>query len=529
MLYSLSLIRRPLVFFVLIGLSACAQLPEHQKPPLANTPHSDSSKLALFSQDMLDGDLQHSKMSLLNEGTDALVARLALINLAEESIDVQYYIWRNDLTGKLLLNQLLKAAKRGVKVRILLDDLNNEKDLEQILIALDSHKNIDIALFNPFAARSWRIEDFLFDPRRMNRRMHNKAFIADGHITIVGGRNIGNEYFHADDANNFDDIDVMSVGPAVPAVQEQFNQYWQSDVVYPLSAFSLNASDENSLDTITKSLTDFLDAHKSSPYREDLHNSTIYKALAEPDFTPASDEAALTLLTFTGQANVIFDDPSKGLGASSHDVNYLVAEMTPYFADASKTIELISPYFVPGDSGVKVLSSYVKSGVSVRVLTNSLSSTDGVLAQSGYARHRKKLLEAGVEVYELITDVKTKASKSLRQSQYAKSGLHSKVYILDRKNIFIGSLNFDPRSVEINTEVGIVYEIPEMAEMIAHEVFDKGITKHAYQLALDDNGDVIWIENKNDEKIIYHTDPKTSIWRRMVENVYSILPIESQL
>ncbi|RLA21375.1 MAG: phospholipase D family protein [Gammaproteobacteria bacterium] len=464
-------------------------------------------------------------MYLLNEGTNAFFARMSLVELAERSIDVQYYIWRADLVGKLLFNAMLKAADRGVRVRILLDDISTSTEVEGMLYAMDQHENIEVRLYNPFASRTMRFVDYVLDGFRINRRMHNKSFSADEQMTIVGGRNIGNEYFSADKNSNFSDLDVLSAGPIVNEVGVQFDIYWNSKVVFPVKVFSHNNASADELNKLKKELVTFAAERKGSSYDLDVQDSEVYRRINN---VPGAKKARL----FHGEMQVIYDDPAKGLGRSETEVVYLKTLLRPHLEKVIDSFELISPYFVPGDRGTEYLTNLVKKGVKVRALTNSLSSTDGILAQSGYARQRLNLLRGGVELYEIKSDIKTDASRSLRRGAKAKSALHTKTYIFDRKEIFIGSFNFDPRSANINSEVGVVYSVPEMAELIGSSVFDEAVKEHAYKVELVDDGGgerIVWVETKDGKEIRYTKDPETSAWRRFNESVYSILPIESQL
>jgi len=524
------------VFLVLtyVLLNACAQLPvdyESKKTyVLTDTNHTELGKRA----SRFENKKKDSYLYLLNEGTEAFYARLALLSLAERSIDVQYFIWHDDLIGKLLFGGMLDAADRGVRVRILLDDINVNTEVENILYAMDQHENIEVRLYNPFATRGFRIADFVTDGFRINRRMHNKSFTVDNQFTIVGGRNIGNEYFAAHKESNFEDLDVLSAGPIVQDVGKQFDVYWNSKVVIPVKAFSHNEAAVGDLASLKKQLKVFYNGAKGSDYALDVQDSKMYKMITKKSFKKESDGL------YSGKGNVIYDDPEKALDKSEKEVVYLKSLLKPHLEKATESVEIISPYFVPGDSGTEYLLSLVKKGIKVRVVTNSLSSTDGVLVQSGYANHRIDLLEGGVELYELKTKFKTKASRSLRRSAKAKSGLHAKTYIFDRKEIFIGSFNFDPRSANINSEVGVVYLVPELANMISSTVFDVDIDKQFYKMQLlIENEDVdgidvevkkvVWVETKDGKKIRHTTDPETSWWRRFSEDFLSIMPVESQL
>ena len=525
-----------ILFFGFLFLTACAQLPtDYIKEPSYVISDTDNTSLGKNALERLKKYPGKSSMYLINEGTDAFYARLILLATAERSIDVQYYIWHDDLIGKFLFKGIIDAADRGVRVRMLLDDLSLNKNTEAMVYALDQHENIEVRLFNPFASRGFHFADFITDASRINRRMHNKSFTVDGQVIVVGGRNIGNEYFSADETSNFRDIDVMSIGPIVNDVGKEFDIYWNSTVVFPVKAFDHNQASAIELKQLKKELAEYIDSQSNSKYAQDVYDTDIYKV------TMSGTKSPNPVKLYHGMGKVIYDDPEKSMGKSDKEIVYLKSLMAPYVEDVTQSFELISPYFVPGDSGTKRLIELVKKGIKVRIVTNSLSSTDGIMAQSGYARHRVELLKGGVELYELKTEIKSKASRSLRLKDTAKSGLHAKTYIFDRENIFIGSFNFDPRSANINTEVGVVYEIPEMAQYIATSVFDENLHHISYKVVLevtpgiDEDGyeieytDPVWIEVKDGKETRYIKDPQTSGWRRFTEDFFSALPIESQL
>ncbi len=516
-------------------LASCTSLPTGYdvRPSYAVT---DASQTLIGKEaaEILGDQSEQSVMFLMNEGTDAFFARMMLIAQAERSIDVQYFIWHADLIGKLLFNQMILAADRGVRVRVLLDDININAEVEEMVYAMDQHENIEVHLYNPFASRGFRGADFATDAFRMNRRMHNKSFTVDGKATIVGGRNIGNEYFSADEDSNFQDLDVLAVGPVVDEVGKQFDVYWNSKVVFPVKAFDHNQANQDDLNHLKKKLAEFKEAQHGSKYEQDIQDSEMYL-----NFKNSSSETKSEKI-FKGDVKVVYDDPEKSTGKTEEEIVYLKTLVRPHIEKIEKTLELVSPYFVPGKKGVTYLSEMVSRGIKVRVVTNSLSSTDGIMAQSGYARHRIELLKGGVELYELKADSKSKASRSLRRGAKAKSGLHAKTFIFDRDEVFIGSFNFDQRSANINAEVGIIYKVPAMAQYIGSSIFDVGTIENAYKLELvieheDVDGidvaqeKVVWIENRDGDVIRHTIQPETSGWRRFNEQIFSILPIESQL
>ena len=527
----------PAVFFICatIFLESCASLPTdyEEKPSYAIT-DTGQTTVGKKAAEILGDDPDQTVAYLVNEGTEAFLARMVMLVEAERSIDVQYFIWHADLIGKLLFNGMLQAADRGVRVRILLDDLNVDAEIESMIYAMDQHENIEVHLFNPFAARDLRIVDFVTDAFRANRRMHNKSFTVDNQLTIIGGRNIGNEYFSADENSNFKDIDVFALGPVVAKVSKQFDIYWNSKAVYPVSAFDHNEATRENLDKLKKQLASFAEEQTDSKYHLDIKDTNMYQRLKGATATTKSAKL------FRGDVIVVYDDPEKGMGKTEDEIVFLKSLVRPHVTAIERSFELVSPYFVPGDKGTEYLVRMVKKGIKVRVITNSLSSTDGIMAQSGYARKRIELLKGGVELYELKSDVKTDASRSLRRGAKAKSGLHAKTYIFDREEVFIGSFNFDQRSANINSEVGVIYQIPEMARYIAESAFDTAVDEYTYRVELvieheDIEGidveveKIFWVETSDGKEIRHANEPETSGWRRFNENVFSILPIESQL
>ncbi len=524
---------RIIIVCVFLILSACVQLPtDFKSEPGFVTKNTMSGQLT--QKDLAD-TANDSKMLLVSDGIDAFVTRASLLFVAEKTVDVQYYIWHADLAGKILINELIVAADRGVRVRILLDDMPVASETEAILYAIDQHENIEVRLFNPFVTRDYRYVTYLVSPQRINRRMHNKSFTVDNQYTIIGGRNIGGKYFSAHETSNFRDVDVLAIGPIVKEIGSQFDLYWNSEVVYPVTAFDHNKATEKKLLQVKNELKNFILSKKNSKYHIDVQGSAMYKSVKQ-GLLPENRYSKI----FKGEVHVVYDDPEKGLGKSEEEITYLKSLVGPYVEKINKTFELISPYFVPGDKGVKYLTSMVDKGVKVRVVTNSLSSTDGLMAQSGYSRRRYDLLAGGVELYELKTDLKTHVSKTLRRANKVRSVLYAKTYIFDREQVFIGSFNFDPKSSNINSEVGVIYDVPEMANMIAMFVFEESLDDATYKVMIADKnfeidgaeiekGDVYWVENIDGKKVYYDTEPETGFWRRFGQDFLSIMPIEAQL
>jgi len=507
--------------------SSCAQLPKNNEADKsAVITATENTTLGLQSSAARHAYPEKTRLVPLYDGIDAFYARAALAAMAEKSLDLQYFLWHKDLTGQILLTSLVEAADRGVRVRILLDDLDNQA-LDQEFYALDTHPNISIRLFNPFATRGFKYIDFFTDTARVNRRMHNKSFTADNQYTIVGGRNIGNEYFDAQTDSNFHDMDILASGPVVTQVSKQFDEYWNHQTVVPVYAFEQNTATAADLEALRKQLTEYKNAHSDSQYADDLRHSNVAAALKGAKF-PA----------YTADAVAIFDHPDKGLGKSPDEFESMSDLMKPTFDNLKHELILISPYFVPGDDGVQALAAMTGKGIDVSVITNSYASTDSGVVHAGYSSYREALLAAGVHLYEL----KPTAQKEHRKGSVAyksAASLHTKVFIFDREIVFVGSLNLDPRSVDINTEMGILAHSPELAEVWMSRLDGKGL-EQAYELELvrspaESKGpftvykqNIEWIERTGSETVRHTSEPDVGGWETFKLFFSGMVP-ESQI
>lgn len=494
-------------------LGACAQLPkDYPVEPSTAISGTKDTGLGLRSLAERQGNLEQTRLIPILDGVDAFYARVALANSAERSLDVQYFLWHKDLTGQILLKFLLEAADRGVRVRMLLDDLDNQA-LDREFYALDTHPNISIRLFNPFATRGFKYVDFLNDSRRLKRRMHNKSFTADNQYTIIGGRNIGDEYFDAKEDSNFYDFDAVATGPIVQQVSAEFDRYWNHELAVPVYAFDHNTASAEDLEDVRKELAAFRQSHMDSRYANDARDAEIADALRGEMF-PA----------FTGEAQAIFDDPDKGLGLPREQYVSMQDHLRPHLEKLERELILISPYFVPTGGMAEWLVGEVERGIDVGVITNSYHSTDTALVHAAYSRYRKQLLAGGVNLYELKP-----SSRKDRQSSVAfdsEASLHSKVFIFDRKTVFIGSLNLDPFSLNINTEMGILFHSPELAAQMVKGL-DKSGLQNVYELELvksppESKGEftvytwnVEWIERVDGEVVRHNSEPGVGVWERI--------------
>jgi putative cardiolipin synthase len=442
----------------------------------------------------------------LSVAEDAFAARVLLAAAAQKSIDAQYYIWHDDVTGNLLFEALWQAAERGVRVRLLLDD-NNTAGLDRKIAALAAHPNISVRLFNPLAVRSMRWTNYVFDFSRLNHRMHNKSFTVDNQVTVVGGRNVGDEYFDAGSGVAFADLDVVALGPIVEKVSSTFDLYWNSADAYPAEGI-VGAASEKDAALLTDGFAQTRANAHAQKYLEALRQSVLITGLLKGD-----------LPLEWADVRLVYDEPSK-VREADRDVLLLPRLLQAVGAPATQ-MDLVSPYLVPMEEGTEAFAKLVHRGVRVRILTNSLESNDVAAVHAGYAKRRKSLLTAGVELYELRRAAVPAQHGSTGGSSAA---LHAKTFQVDDSRVFVGSFNFDPRSAKLNTEMGFVIDSTVLAGRI-RAFFDTQVLQVSYKVELKD-GDLEWIENAGDKPKIYHSEPGSSAFRRGAVKVASWLPID---
>jgi putative cardiolipin synthase len=471
-----------------LWLTGCATLP-------ANTSRVPSAVLSASAETRLGRILaprtaQHpgeSGVCPLSKGSDALAARLELVDMAERSLDLQYYIWHGDDTGRLLAEHVLAAANRGVRVRVLLDDFGSSAK-DETLLALDTHPNIEVRVYNPLALRGMRVLGSLIDLSRTTRRMHNKSFTADNQVTIVGGRNIGDEYFGANEKLDFLDLDVLAVGPVVHEVSASFDVYWNSPSAYPITTVNRSAVPPGVLEKL-----------RGGPSR------------AETQFAQRirSGELAFDWC----KAWVVSDSPEKTETLPPAE-RQMLGQLLPTAMAAKREMVVVSPYAIPRRRGLAFFREMRRRGVRVILLTNSLASTDTVPVHAGYARYRKELLRLGVEVYEL---------KPIHNVS-----LHAKSFAFDREVLFIGSFNFDPRSAHLNTEMGVVFESPELTGPMVKRLEER-LPQIAWRVELvpgpDHRERLNWVSDDGSRTV----EPDCGFWRRFTVAIVGWLPVEGQL
>ena len=494
----------------------------------------------------------------LSGGRDALAARVVLADAAERSLDMQYYFWRSDRSGMFMFSAIMRAADRGVRVRLLLDD-NNTVGQDSLLWTLDQHPNVEVRLFNPFVQRSGRLLAFLTDFRRLNRRMHNKSFTVDNQATIIGGRNIGDEYFDATDDRAFADLDVLAVGAIVDQMSTEFDRYWNSESAFPVDRLLPPVPPDvmkGLLQDVASAgggegVTDYADAVLKTSFLRDLFDGRL-----ELDW-------AVT--------RMISDDPGKVLGKAQSTAP-LRQRMEAMIGTPRHLLEMVSPYFVPMQEGFDYLQSLARQGVEIRVLTNSLAATDVVAVHAGYARWRKPLLEAGVMLHEykpaapappsgtgrrgrgvaaVADSGKAGSAGSVRSAGSAgsagsraklglggsrgvgregssTSSLHAKSFLVDQARVVIGSFNFDPRSLDLNTELGFVIDSAALA-IAVDEAYTRNVPLTAWQVTLDDAGQLQWSGLVDGEVVRFDDEPDAGFWRRAGAAAVSLLPVDWML
>lgn len=484
-------------------------LPPDKKELGTYLPPSETGPLAQALNPRVAQHQGKTGIAPLQSGADAFAARMILAETAVSSIDAQYYIWHDDLTGMLLLDALKRAADRGVRIRLLLDD-NGTSGLDGELAALDAHPMAEVRLYNPFNLRRFKLLSYGFDFFRLNRRMHNKSFTVDNRATVLGGRNVGDEYFDTGIMPLYVDLDVLAVGKVVPEVSQDFDRYWNSPSVHAAAPI-VGAPPPG--DAIADRLATFHDDPQIEEYREILRSSDIVADLARGELGLEWTDALL-----------VSDDPAKGQGAVPNK-DLLAVRLLRAVGDVKSRFDGVSPYFVPGAGGVDAFAGLQRGGVEVRLLTNSLEATDVLPVHAGYSKRRKAMLDADISLYELRRQAAPDAPRDA-MGPFGSSGasLHAKTFAVDGQRIFIGSFNFDPRSTSINTEMGLLIDSEDLAGGM-HRAFDNGLGGLAWQVMQRD-GDLVWTDPENPEAAPLTDEPGGSFLRNAAITVIGWLPVE---
>ena len=510
---------RTLACGVLVVIAGCAGLPANvERKPSSVLTDTGNTPLARSLAPRVAANPGKTAVYTLPSGREAFAARMALASVAERGIDAQYYIWHDDVTGALLMRALLAAADRGVRVRMLIDD-NNTKGLDPAIAMLDAHPNIEVRLFNPFANRSTRLADYATDFSRLNRRMHNKSFTVDNQVTIVGGRNIGDEYFGAADEMEFADLDVMAAGAVVRDVSAQFDAYWNSAPAYPATSI-VGPSTPDAQARVLARWAQLLEEPRAGKYLGAVRETPMVQQLL-----------TRTLPLQWVPAHLVYDDPAKVLNPPDRTELHMGPRLEAAMGKPMTELDLVSPYFVPTDDGTSALRALADRGVQVRVLTNSLSATDVGPVYAGYSKYREALLTGGnLRLFELKRTAPDDSEAADRKRRgigsSADAGLHAKTFAADRQRIFIGSFNLDPRSARLNTEMGVVLDSPPLASRLS-DLFANEIPRTQYEVRLAPDGQgVEWVEQTAAGPVIYGSSPETGVMRRAWIRFLSVMPIE---
>ena len=515
-----------------LSLAGCASLPPAAGEPKPVTkaldPPADSPLTKAF-QPLAKGHGGDSGFRMISTGIDGLTARVEMIDAAQGSLDVQSYIFRADESGNLIVQALLRAAERGVRIRILVDDGESVAGDEKIL-SLSAQPGFEVRIYNPLSYRGHnkfrRGAEFLFNRGRVDYRMHDKLMVADNVVAMIGGRNIGNQYFQIDPTSQFGDDDLVVAGPVVPRLSAVFDEFWNSPIVIPAQAV-------DRADTTERALAEYravLDG-----YREQL-DAKHPRSTEDTPKQPFPDIMSGRTPLHWGSVKVVYDSPDKKDVGTGHAPGRLIYKAVAEQANAVSTeLLMVTPYFVPSSEESAVLKAARERHARVRVLTNSLEAAPSLEAQSGYMNHRVPLLQEGVELYEVRALLgSTRGSGQGRAiSRHGNYGLHAKMYVFDRKTSFVGSLNFDQRSKHLNTEIGLMIGSTELSGEIATRFDALTEPDNSYVVSLSENPKgrqhLVWTTKENGTLVHYEKEPARNAWQRTKVRLLTLLPLEQEL
>ncbi len=509
---------------VAVSAGGCVSLElDVEKSPSTSYVGQPAAALSGLWDEQLAAQPGSSGFRLIADGLEAFALRATLARRAEHTLDIQYYIIHSDDTGKLLAHEVIAAADRGVRVRILLDDIY-AAEADRALLALDSHANIEIRLFNPWRRRSGplgRVIDFLASAGRLNQRMHNKLFVADGAAAILGGRNLGDEYFVRDRDLDFRDLDVLAVGPVVREANQSFDAFWNSEFSVPADSIQLRG-ERPTLADVRRFVDEHAVAMRSGRYVTAIESSLLSREIATRH-----------LIIEPAAGRIVADDPDKLRRDGATGRPDLIAQMRLAMGEPQHDLVISSPYFVPGREGVRLLAHYEQRGVDVRVLTNSFAANDVPLVHVGYAKYRPALLRAGVELFELKRNTEVDIDRpSARRFGSANASLHAKAVGIDGRWLFVGSLNIDPRSIVKNTEIGVVIDSVELSNQAAR-MFDyttQPDMSYHVRLAPGSRSRLEWHSVRQGKTVVDRTEPDTGFWRRLGFRLLRYVPfLEAQI
>ena len=514
--------------------SGCATLPPGSSYPKTASSALAQPELTRLGRQFADAARRNpgaSGFRMLAVGVDGFLARVQMIDAAERTLDLQYFIFRTDETGKLLAAAVLRAADRGVRVRLMLDDGETKPGDEQ-MAALDAHPQIEIRVYNPFAYRGsslfLRGLEFSFNSARLDYRMHNKLMVADNSIALVGGRNVGDQYFQVDPESQYADDDVFAAGPMVQRLSATFDEFWNCALAIPARALTKGMTSEAALAKYREVLT----AHRQQVKADGMDYSTRI-ASGEPLASILSGKLPL----IWARAQLVYDSPDKKSVDKGQMVGRLMHKpVAAAVADVQSELLMISPYLIPGDEGMQLFAELRKRNVTVRILTSSLEATTVILAQAGYMKYRVPLLEMGAELYEIrsLLGNSRGSGQTASISRFGNYSLHAKLFVLDRERLFIGSMNFDQRSMHLNTEIGLIIDSPELAQQAARRFEAMASPPNSYQVLLQprDGGrppELIWRTQEQGKLVDYDREPARNNAQRLQVKLLRLVAIDEEL
>ena len=514
---------------LLLCVCACSSIPPGADyPKSVSTAIADPGHTALgknFAQAAHDHP-DSSGFRIIPVGAEGFLMRMQMISAAQRSVDLQYYIFHGDETGRLLTGAIVQAADRGVQFRILIDDAETEPGDEQIA-TLKAHPNIEVRIFNPFSYRGHmefiRGAEFMVNANRLDYRMHNKLLIIDNAVALIGGRNIGDQYFQIDPDSQFADDDMFTAGPISQKLSETFDQFWNATMAIPVQALDSGDHSHKALDDLRKGLKE---------QRGQLKAEGVDYVTRIASGEPFNSIVTGRLPLVWAPVELVYDSPDKK-DTENGMIGRLIGRDVGRAVSASQSeLLMITPFLIPGAEGMQMFKELRGRHVTIRILTNSLESSTESLAQAGYMGYRKDMLDDGIELYEiraLLGDIKGSGqTKSI--SRHGNYSLHGKLLVMDRSRLFIGSMNFDQRSRHINTEIGLIIDSPVLAKQVAAR-FDAMVKPvNAYRLAWDsEHRHLLWTTEENGQSVTYDKEPAHSAWQRFKTGFWTIFPLDSEL
>ncbi len=528
--------RHGAVLLVMAILCGCAGLPpgaDYQKTVSAAFARPEDTRLGQQFANAAHEHGQYSAFRIINAGVDGFQLRMQMIDAAQRALDLQYYIFRGDETGRMLTDGLQRAAERGVRIRVLVDDGDTVAGDEQILRLL-TYPSVEVRIFNPSSYRGHsrlvRKLNFLFNAPRLDYRMHNKLLVADDALALIGGRNIGNQYFQVDPESQFADDDVLTAGPVVGELSATFDEFWNSDLAIPAKALGRTGRPDTGIVARTEHEGASHQARARVPKSAAIDYASLLKT-GEPLAGIISGRLPLVW----AHAQVVYDSPNKKqVGGGALPGRLITRAVLDSMREVQSELLLVTPYFIPAADELQLLKDLRQRQVRVRVLTNSLEATTEIAAQSGYDHYRVPLLQDGVELYEvrsMLGNVRG-SGQTAKVSRYGNYALHAKVYIFDRQKLFIGSMNYDQRSKRINTEIGFIIQSPELAQQTARRFEAMVKPDDCYIVGLSSTGPSsrpVWHTEEDGHSVEYTHEPARSGWQRFKVKLLALLPLDKEL